>query len=62
MIISPTAITIAKSTRVGNEYRIIEGTFNGKVFGGEAGSDKNVSDHLVVGKFCLKHEFSDVKF
>lgn len=62
MIISPNAITITKSTRVGDKYRIIEGTFNAKVFGGEAGSDKNVSDHLVVGKFRLKHEFSDVKF
>jgi hypothetical protein len=62
MVISPNAITIAKSTRKGDEYRIIEGTFNTTVFGGEAGTDKNVSDHKISGKFRLKHEFSGVKF
>ncbi len=62
MVISPNAITITKSTRFKDEYRIIEGTFNTTVFGGEAGTDKNVSDHKISGKFRLKHEFSGVKF
>jgi hypothetical protein len=62
MIITPNAITITKSTRFKDEYRIIEGTFNTTVFGGEAGSDKNVADHKIVGKFRVKHEFSGVKF
>jgi hypothetical protein len=62
MVISPNAISITKSTRVGDTHRIIEGTFNAKVFGGDPGTDKNVSDHVVVGKFRLKHEFTDVKF
>jgi hypothetical protein len=62
MVITPNAITITKSTRKGDEYRIIEGTFNTTVFGGEAGTDKNVSDHKISGKFRLKHEFTSVKF
>ncbi len=62
MVISPNAIIITKSKRVGDEYRIIEGTFNTTVFGGEAGTDKNVSDHKISGKFRLKHEFTGVKF
>ncbi len=62
MVITPNAITITKSTRKGDEYRIIEGTFNTTVFGGEAGTDKNVADHKISGKFRLKHEFSGVKF
>jgi hypothetical protein len=62
MVITPNAITITKSTRFKDEYRIIEGTFNTTVFGGEAGTDKNVSDHKISGKFRLKHEFSGVKF
>lgn len=62
MVITPNAITITKSTRFKDEYRIIEGTFNTTVFGGEAGIDKNVSDHKISGKFRLKHEFVGVKF
>jgi hypothetical protein len=62
MVITPNAITITKSTRFKDEYRIIEGTFNTTVFGGEAGTDKNVADHKISGKFRLKHEFSGVKF
>ena len=62
MVISPNAITITKSTRFKDEYRIIEGTFNTTVFGGEAGTDKNVADRKISGKFRLKHEFSNVKF
>ncbi len=62
MIISPNAINITKSTRVGDEYRIIEGKFNTTVFGGEAGTDKNVADRKIEGKFRIKHEFTSVKF
>ncbi len=62
MVITPNAITITKSTRFKDEYRIIEGTFNTTVFGGEAGKDKNVADRKISGKFRLKHEFSGVKF
>lgn len=62
MIISPNAITITKSTRIGDKYRIIEGNINVTVFGGEAGTDKKISDHKIAGKFRVKHEFTDVKF
>lgn len=62
MIISPNAFTITKSTKIGDTHRIIEGAFNTTVFGGEAGTDKNVSDHKLFGKFRLNHEFTNVKF
>jgi hypothetical protein len=61
-VISPNAIVITKSERVADKYRIIEGKINVKVFGGDPGTDKNVSDHIIIGKFRVKHEFTDVKF
>jgi hypothetical protein len=62
MVITPNAITITKSTRYGDTHRVIEGTFNTKVYGGEAGTDKNVADRHLAGSFRLKHEFTSVKF
>jgi hypothetical protein len=62
MVITPNAWTITKSTRFGDTHRIIEGSFNTTVFGGEAGTDKNVSNHKMTGQFRLKHEFSGTKF
>lgn len=61
-VISPDAILITKSERVGDKYRIIEGKINVTVFGGDPGKDPNVKDRKIVGSFRVKHEFSDVKF
>ncbi|WP_435353724.1 hypothetical protein [Emticicia sp. SJ17W-69] len=58
----PDAIVITESKRFGEKYRIITGKINVKVFGGDATNDPKVSDHIIVGKFRVKHEFSDVKF
>jgi hypothetical protein len=58
----PDAIVITESKRFGDTHRIITGKINVKVFGGDATNDPKVSDHLIVGKFRVKHEFSDVKF
>lgn len=58
----PDAIVITESKRFGDKYRIITGKINVKVFGGDATNDPKVSDHIIVGKFRVKHEFSDVKF
>lgn len=58
----PDAIVITESKRFGDTYRIITGKINVKVFGGDATNDPKVSDHVIVGKFRVKHEFSDVKF
>ncbi len=58
----PDAIIITGSKRFGDSHRIITGKINVKVFGGDATNDPKVKDHVVVGKFSVKHEFSDVKF
>ena len=58
----PDAIVITESKRFGDTHRIITGKINVKVFGGDATNDPKVSDHVIVGKFRVKHEFSDVKF
>ena len=58
----PKAIVITKTERV-SDGRIITGTFNVKVFGGDnSKNDPNIKDRMVVGKFRVKHTFSDVKF
>jgi hypothetical protein len=58
----PDAIVITESKRFGDTHRIITGKINVKVFGGDATNDPKVSNHVIVGKFRVKHEFSDVKF
>ena len=58
----PDAIVITESKRYGDSHRIITGKINVKVFGGDATNDPKVKDHIIVGKFRVKHEFSDVKF
>ncbi len=58
----PDAIIITESKRFGDTHRIITGKINVKVFGGDATNDPKVKDHVIVGKFRVKHEFSDVKF
>ncbi len=58
----PDAIVITESKRFGDTHRIITGKINVKVFGGDATNDPKVSDHVIVGKFRVKHEFSNVKF
>jgi hypothetical protein len=58
----PNAFVITKTERV-SDGRIITGTFNVKVFGGDnSKNDPNIKDRMVVGKFRVKHTFSDVKF
>lgn len=58
----PNAIVITKTEKI-SDGRIITGTFDVKVFGGDnKKNDPNIKDRLVVGKFRVKHTFSDVKF
>lgn len=58
----PNAFVIIKAEKV-SDGRIITGTFNVKVFGGDnKKNDPNIKDRMVVGKFRLKHIFSDAKF
>ncbi len=58
----PDAIVITKSKHFGDSHRIITGKINVKVFGGDATNDPKVKDHVIVGKFSVKHKFGDVKF
>ncbi|MCP9763975.1 hypothetical protein [Lacihabitans soyangensis] len=58
----PDAIVITESKRFGDTHRIITGKINVKVFGGDATNDPKLKDHVIVGEFRVKHEFSDVKF
>jgi hypothetical protein len=56
------AFVITKTEKV-SDGRIITGTFNVKVFGGDnSKNDPNIKDRMVIGKFRLKHTFSDSKF
>lgn len=58
----PNAFIITKTEKV-SDGRIITGTFNVKVFGGDnKKNDPNIKDRMVVGKFRVKHTFSDTKF
>lgn len=58
----PDAIVITKSERVA-DGRIITGTFNAKVFGGDnKKNDPNIKDRVIKGKFRVKHIFTDAKF
>ncbi|MEA5459081.1 hypothetical protein VB796_08535 [Arcicella sp. LKC2W] len=58
----PNAFVITKTEKV-SDGRIITGTFNVKVFGGDnKKNDPNIKDRMVVGKFRIKHTFSDTKF
>jgi hypothetical protein len=58
----PDAFVITKTEKV-SDGRIITGTFNVKVFGGDnKKNDPNIKDRMVVGKFRVKHTFSDAKF
>lgn len=58
----PNAFVITKTEKV-SDGRIITGTFNVKVFGGDnKKNDPNIKDRMVGGEFRVKHTFSDVKF
>ncbi|MGL4631006.1 MAG: hypothetical protein ACRCVT_07350 [Leadbetterella sp.] len=58
----PNAIVITESKRFGDSHRIITGTINVKVFGGDDRNDPKVKDHTIAGKFRIKHEFKGVVF
>ena len=58
----PNAFVITKTEKV-SDGRIITGTFDVKVFGGDnSKNDPNIKDRIIKGKFRVKHTFTDVKF
>lgn len=59
----PDAIVITNSEKVGETARILTGTINVTVRGGEnKQNDPAIKDYVVKGKFRVKHEFKGLKF
>lgn len=57
------AIIITNSEKLGDDARVITGTINTTVLGGENKSnDPDIKDRAIVGKFRIKHEFKGIKF
>ncbi len=62
-IVIPDAIVITNSEKVGETARILTGTINVIVRGGEnKENDPSIKDYVIKGKFCIKHEFKGLKF
>jgi len=53
------AIVITSSEKQGEEARIITGTFNFKTYGENKETDPKQTDHVIKGKFRIKHKLSD---
>lgn len=59
----PDAIVITKSEKVGEVARILTGTINVTVRGGEnKQNDPAIKDYVIKGKFKIKHVFKGPKF
>ncbi len=56
----PDAIVITSTEKQGEEARIITGTFNIKTYGENKEMDPKQTDHVIKGKFRIKHEFSSI--
>lgn len=52
------AITITASEKDGEEARIITGTFNAKTYGDNTATDPKSTDHVIKGKFRIRHVFT----
>jgi len=55
----PDAIVITSSEKQGEDARIITGTFNLKTYGENKETDPKQTDHVIKGKFRIKHKLSD---
>jgi hypothetical protein len=55
----PDAIVITSSEKQGEEARIITGTFNLKTYGENKETDPKQTDHVIKGKFRIKHKLSN---
>lgn len=57
--ITPDAIVITSTEKEGEEATIITGTFNTKTYGYNKETDPKSTDHIIKGKFRIKHKSSD---
>jgi hypothetical protein len=54
------AIVVTTTEAQGEEGRIITGTFNIKTYSDNKETDPKQTDHVIKGKFRIKHEFSSI--
>ncbi|MDZ4793745.1 MAG: hypothetical protein SGI83_05645 [Bacteroidota bacterium] len=54
------AIVVTTTEARGEEGRIITGTFNIKTYSDNKETDPKNTDHVIKGKFRIKHEFSSI--
>ena len=57
--ITPDAIVITSTEKQGEEATIITGTFNTKTYSDNKETDPKNTDHIVKGKFRIKHKSTD---
>lgn len=57
--IIPDAILIISSEKQGEEATILTGTFNTKTYSNNRENDPKSTDHIVKGKFRIKHKTAD---
>ncbi len=57
--ITPDAIVITSTEKEGEEATILTGTFNTKTYGYNKEADPKSTDHIIKGKFRIKHKSSD---
>ncbi|MEO6542196.1 MAG: hypothetical protein ABIN74_14430 [Ferruginibacter sp.] len=54
------SIIVTSTEAQGEEARIITGIFNTKTYGDNKETDPKSTDHIIKGKFRIKHEFSSI--
>lgn len=57
--ITPDAIVITSTEKKGEDATIITGTFNTKTYSDNKETDPKNTDHIIKGKFRIKHKSSD---
>ena len=57
--VTPDAIVISSTEKKGEEATILTGTFNTKTYGYNKETDPKSTDHVIKGKFRIKHKSSD---
>lgn len=60
-VVVPDAVVITSIVADGDKAKIVTGTFDTKTYGSHSkGTDPNDADHVVKGKFRIRHEFSSM--
>ncbi len=54
------SIIVTSTETMGEKARIITGTFNTKTYSDNKETDPKSADHIIKGRFRIKHEFSSI--